>query len=57
MIPVGVADDNVRNLLGLDSSEPYGFVGANVPGGGKIFEKSIAVIAAVEKNVVAAASD
>src|SRR5580700_2424301 len=57
MIPVRVADDNVRNFLGLDSRELDGFVGANVLGGAKIFEESIAVIAAVEKNVVAAASD
>src|ERR1700692_2582689 len=55
MIPVGVADDNVRNFFGLNSRELDGFVGANVLGGGKIFEESIAVIAAVEKNVVAAA--
>src|SRR5580658_564395 len=57
MIPVGVADDNIRNFFGLDSRELDGFVGAKVFGRGKIFKESIAVIAAVEKNVVAAASD
>src|ERR1700722_3755477 len=57
MIPVGVADDYVRNFFGLDSRELDGFVGAKVLGGGKIFQESIAVIAAVEKNVVAAAAD
>src|SRR5580692_11570924 len=56
MVPVGVTDNHVRNFFGLNSRELDGFVRANVLGGGKIFEESIAVIAAVEKNVVAAAA-
>src|SRR5580700_4720312 len=57
MIPMGVADDDVRDFFGLESRELDGFVRASVFGGWKIFEESVAVIAAVEKNIVAAAAD
>lgn len=57
VIPMGMADDDVSDFFGLNSRKSYGFIRANVVGGGEFFEEGIAVVAAVEKNVVASAAD
>src|SRR5205085_8884542 len=57
VVPVGVANDDVGDFFGLDACELHRFVGPNVFRGWKRPEKSIAVIAAVKKDVVAAASN
>src|SRR5579859_7927108 len=57
MIPVRMADDDVGDFIGLEARELDGFVGAEVIGRWEIFEKSVAVVAAEEKNEVAADAD
>src|SRR5580700_6867020 len=57
VIPVGMADDDVRDFFRLNASEFHGFVRANVFGGREFFEKRISVVAAVEKNVAAYTAD
>lgn len=57
VIPVAMADDDVRDVCRLNAGEFHGFVGTNVFGGREFFEKSIAVVAAVEKNVAASTAD
>ena len=57
MIPVSMANDDVGDFVGLDAGEFYRFVGGEVFGRREILEEGVAVIAAVEKDVVAATSD
>ena len=57
VVPMSVTDDDVRYFLGLHAGQLYGFVGAEVAGRWEIFEESIAMVAAVEKNGVASAAD
>ena len=55
VVPVSVADDHVGDFFGWDTSKLHGFVGADVFRGGKVFEESLAVIAAVKENVATTA--
>src|SRR5438034_4928896 len=57
VVPVGVADDDVRDFCGLNTGELHGFVGAKVFCRWKVFEEGIAVIAAVKEDIVAAAAN
>ncbi|MGA8023536.1 MAG: hypothetical protein WCC18_20105 [Candidatus Acidiferrales bacterium] len=57
MIPVRMADHNVRDLFRLHSGKFHRFVGTNVFGCGEFLRESIAVVAAVEENVAASAAD
>src|SRR5215471_11776172 len=57
VVPMGVADDDVGDLLRLDAGQLHCFVGANVVCRWKRFEESIVVKAAVKEDVAAAAPD
>ena len=57
MIPVGVADHNVGDRIGLHTGSFHGFVGAQVILHGEVLQKSVAVIPAIEKDGVAATPD
>src|SRR5215472_777173 len=50
VVPMGVADDDVGDLFGLDARKLYGLIRAKVFRGRKILEKSVAMIAAVKKD-------
>src|SRR5215468_7872877 len=57
VVPMGVADDDVGDLFGLDAGQLHCFVGSNVVCRWKRFEESIVVKAAVKEDVAAAAAD
>jgi hypothetical protein len=57
VIPMGVADDDVGDVFGLDAGELHGFVGAQVVGGRKLLEPGLTVKAGVEQDVAASAAD
>src|SRR5256885_2666331 len=57
VIPVRMADDDVRDCLRLHSGGFHGLVGPQIVHHRKILEKSVAMKTAVEKNRVAPAPD
>lgn len=57
VVPMRMTNDDVGDFFRLNSRKFYGFIGANVVGRGKFIEESIAVVPAVEENVVSPAAD
>src|SRR5271154_2609198 len=57
MVPVRVADDDVGDGVRLYSRKLHGFIWPEIVLHGEIFQKSVAMIAAIEKNVMAATAD
>src|SRR5260370_1400394 len=57
VIPMRMADDDVRDFFRLDAGELHRFVRANVFRRWEVLEESIAVIAAVKEDVATAATN
>src|SRR5215469_13403804 len=57
VVPVGVADDDVRDFFRLDTSEFDGFVRPNEILDGQFLEPAFAMEAAVQEDVVPAAAN
>jgi hypothetical protein len=57
VIPMGVTDHHVGDLLRADSSQPHSFVGWHVVFDGKLLEPAVAMKTAIEKNIAAGAAD
>src|SRR5215468_6403689 len=53
VVPMGVADDDVGDLFGLETGQLHRFIGANVLCRRKVLEESIPMIAAVKEDVAA----
>jgi hypothetical protein len=57
VVPVRVADDNVRDFFRVHSSKFHGLAGPEVVLDGPFFKPALAVKAAVEKDIASAAAD